>query len=325
MCFSRKNQILLIILSTVLLLISSSLFADEIILKSGKSYNGVIINQSRTMIEFRDGNGNHKIEKIKIRRIIYNRVPNESETDASNRKMNIEVSDPSSINIKQTPQNSPAESIKAGNPQKYQMLLSFEESTWRGMHQDLRRGDSDTAEVDSPDLPSSILATPSHTSNWSALLKSAILPGWGQYSQGRNVAAASYGTGALLAVILTGKTTAAAASASANFSNSSNLSTLSILFVGNGIGQFAVDPTAVPGVPLGLSAVDMYLISQRSSAYSASRTSQSNFYVMAGLATTLYIVNLVDVVLYDTDDSHLTANMGLSRNGDAAISLTFNF
>lgn len=344
-----KRQVVFTISLVFLLMVPFPLSAGEtIILKSGEHLEGVIINQSVDWVEFRDASGVRKIEKRLIKRIYYagqpiqavdiqsasaESIPSLSAARKKEEENKKKEAEKKRAAEEQKPKAETVKKVDQGpryNESQLRALLKGEESVWGRMHRESRLDPGDelaeeeTGNESSPPLP----IGDTRPSRLSAFLRSAIIPGWGQWSQGRNRAAAGYGSLTILAAATAGGTGSAAMAASSKYKNTSRLSSFSVYFIGDGVGQLPVDPTPSLGVFGGLSIMDFYLGNQRNAAYSANTNARNTYYAASVTAATLYIANLVDVLLFHPEEpgvGDLSASMGITPEGETFLSLTFRF
>ncbi len=312
-------------------------FAERVFLKSGDELEGVITNQTADWIELRGASDVKRIEKRLIRRINYQPGSiNESKIEPITEKETSTVA--SEKTQKAVEKNDRKEGIqkvkvvKEVDKPRYSEsqlrgLLQSEETVWGRMHVDSRRADGDeVAEGDLEPLP--VPPVDTGPSRLSAFIRSAILPGWGQYYQGRDKAAIGYGSATFLAVAVATAAGSDAVAASTKYKNSAHLAAFSVYFIGDGAGQFNLDPTPSLGIFGGLSAMDFYLGNQRNSASAANISARNSYYALGTLAASIYIANLVDVLLFHPEKSEvdtLTTIVGMTLDGNALITLTFRF
>lgn len=132
------------------------LSADSLYLKNGRRVDGVIVGQSREAIRIRTRNGVQEISKQDIRRVTYGPAPEQK-----------------------TAQESKPEPVE---PAPTNATESTEQAA------EIPSGDAAAANETPQDRNDGEADDPNRT-----LRRSAVLPGWGQWSEGRPVAGTAFG------------------------------------------------------------------------------------------------------------------------------------
>ncbi len=188
---SRLSRIFTPLLSCLVL--ASSIAADTVILRDGQQIEGRIVSQSREAVRIDTAGGARSIPKDRIRRIVYGRVDDKAAAEREKEKKERE------------------ERLQKLRDQKKK---EQEEREKKETEADTQKAEAEAAEEarrqeEAERLRQLQLAqAPGEITLPGALLRSAILPGWGQIYQDRVGAGAAYtasfillagGTGAAIA------------------------------------------------------------------------------------------------------------------------------
>lgn len=250
----------------IFFLSSGPLFADRILMKSGQVLNGKIIRQSRKDITVRLASGVRTVSKTQVRRVFFGKnadaeMKKEEALQLAALKTKAEQELKAATDAKQTE----AKKEEAEQEHKNQRPTRHQEPVDR-------------------------------TNIMSALWRSALVPGWGQYYQGRIWSGVAYGglfLGAAGAVYSSNGSLVAARSdldAAASF-----------VFYSVGINGLAVVQATGNQLAQDSLVLQFLTIGQRNSAAASVKSAQSNLNIAGGILATVYLVNLADVVLFAPD------------------------
>lgn len=189
--------------------IGTPVYSDIIVLRSGQSLEGQIINQSRTEVTIETLDGERTISKEQIRRISYKPYDVEEERrkreeEEAKRKAEEEQKRKELEEQRKAEEAKRLERERAEKLNALRKLLPGEEVVWTRMHMDFSgaKDDKDSDETAMLEDPT-VLTGGSGGSPLSAFWRSAILPGWGQHYLGRQSAGYSWGGTYLLALAVT--------------------------------------------------------------------------------------------------------------------------
>ncbi len=226
MKISFKN--LLRILTIISVFLPAVVFGDVVHLRNGRQIEGRIINQSRTSVTLETLDGKQTLSKDQVKRIVYRDFDLEKERERleeEQKRINEEKRRKAEEQKRQEEERLKRENERqreererreeaerkaraareqAARLKKLRVFIQGEESVWNQMHVDLK-----TAPGEEPPAETALLENPeimtggAPKSKLGALIRSAILPGWGQYYLGRETKSLFWGTtfltGALIA------------------------------------------------------------------------------------------------------------------------------
>lgn len=311
--------------------------ADQLIFKSGRTLEGTVINQGLQSVTLRTSNGKVvTVKKSNLKFIKYKKMdrPDESLTEEKDRPEKDEdepglSKDAIEINVDRPDGGNEAsrreseKGVKKGPTEREKayraMKLSFSQNSaqearvWGYMHRDHRAKDDESRRENQGDLPAddipSVLEQPSIT-RWGALWRSALVPGWGQYHQGRNIAAVSYASLFAAAAGATGSAEKSAIKANRAYNESADQVLYSMAFPVSGLSssfpasiQPFYDHNA--GLIPGYSYAFLFYSMQSRSNQSTAISRQNTYYGVAGGLALVYLLNLADVYWFHPEDQNV--------------------
>jgi hypothetical protein len=201
---NRFFSVILISTFTIFTPLSGSLLADTLYLRSGSKVEGEISNQSRTSVTIVDSNGKTRvIQKGEIRKIQYSqgnastsdddkqrneekqrkeaeaarKLADQRDKEAAKRAAEERAADEKAAAIRRAREEQ--ERAREELERKAAARLPGEVAVWAAMHGDLSGKPADAASPDSTANLDAILPSGAG-SQWGAMWRSALLPGWGQ-------------------------------------------------------------------------------------------------------------------------------------------------
>lgn len=181
---ATKSQLFLLLC----LLLTIPLFADTVVLRNGTKLEGKIVGQSRTELRIQTDSGVQTIKKDDIQRVTYGQTEADKNA-AEERKKKAEEE-----------RRKKAEELKKTQEEKKQKaeeerLKKLEEAKKKKEAEEKKRIDQQTKKTQ----PTTSI------SKRNAFLYSLLLPGAGQYYQGRTYPALAYGAGGLSLLLIAAK------------------------------------------------------------------------------------------------------------------------
>ncbi|MCB1322970.1 MAG: hypothetical protein KDK34_22125 [Leptospiraceae bacterium] len=287
----KKRSTSIIILLLLLVLSASTLQAETLILKSGQQVEGRILSQTRTEVRIRTANGVQVISKTDIRRILYNdqQIQEEARRQEELRRQQEEE--------RRRQEEEARRQAEETQRQEEEAQRQAEEAR-RQAEEEARRRAEENANVEQDQEPKVTV--------WNSLLRSAILPGWGQIHSGRS------GSGWM---IMGGFLGAAGLSlylddqyylARRNYENDANEFFYTSPLLISSLGQAISDTSQF--IPIGVYIIDKTSTSRQ-------KMEQAGRYAngMRSALLALYVWNLLDVVLFYPDQN---STVGLEIHGD---------
>lgn len=253
--------------------------ADTIYLKNGQTLTGDIIRQTRTMIEIQTTAGLKRVEKTTMRRVVFSK--NETSQQAAARQAR-----------EAAVKKAKAETARIAQEQ------AATEAARKAEEARIQEAAADAARIAQEEAETRAAREPITRSG--AIWRSLVLPGWGQYYQGRRAAAFGYGGGFAATGLWTvsnareyqsRQSALDAAAANLNFA---------VVVLGAGLPFFDPDLALRPQI----FGLQYFTTLERSSALRGAEEASRNFKLSTLLLGAVYIANVVDVVVFHpADDS----------------------
>lgn len=250
------------------LILASSISADVVILKNGKSYEGTITSQDADKIQIQTADGLETIYKITIRRITFTTAKQTPEEKAQAEKA-----------AEQRASAEKAErerQARAAEEEKKEQKRLKEEADIRKENETLRR---ELALLkDEKKLRQTAEQETHGRSGWPSIWRSALLPGWGQFHRGDVLSSRVFAAGALAASYYFYTANRDYGDAKGYYRDASTLTALSM-------------PTRNPDA---IGASFVYAHQQRN--LMRQRAAGAN--IALGMLGALYLTNVLEAVLY---------------------------
>ncbi|MBL8021987.1 MAG: hypothetical protein JNM27_20095 [Leptospirales bacterium] len=172
----------------VLLLLAGSLAAENVYLRDGRVISGRISNQTRTDITIETAQGTMKINKDQIRRIQYDtQVDDKAKEEARKAEEKRRLEEYNRQQAEQRRQNE--ERMKQEEAKRLEAEKKNQDEAKRLADQKKLEEDKKKADADKKRRDDESKMKPAGPFWYGAMVRSMVLPGWGQYYQGRNRAA----------------------------------------------------------------------------------------------------------------------------------------
>jgi hypothetical protein len=178
--------------------LGSGLHADTIFLKNGQTVTGDIVSQTRNRIDIQTTAGLKRVQKTMVRRVVFSKKESASEAaarrarEAAARKAEAEAARQAEAEAEAV-RRAEVESARKAEAEAEAARKSQAEAETAARQAEADRKEREAAEAARVPITSS-----------GALWRSMILPGWGQYYQGRTFAAFGYGGAFVGAAALAG-------------------------------------------------------------------------------------------------------------------------
>jgi len=259
----------------IFLFLVTALQADQLFLKNGQVIEGQITAQSRTSVTIKTAGGNLTIQKAQIRRIVFGAV---KDPDEEKRKKEAE------------------ERLKKLKEEREKRQKEREDGDREKDELEKKREEERQKEAQTEETPE-----PEEITLTGALVRSAIIPGWGQVYQGRGAMGGLYITSYVALLGTTGAQYARYSWLKEIYQkqNRRNLvwSPLGIDMLGGGLGLTADTFGSSNLNALGLHYQWQTISTRQKMEATAYRTN-----LAASALAAFYVWNLTDVVLFSGSD-----------------------
>ncbi|MCR9141771.1 MAG: DUF5683 domain-containing protein [bacterium] len=299
----------------------TSLQADTIYLKNGQTVTGDIVGQTRTRIDVQTTAGLKRVQKTNIRRVVFSK--NNGADDAAARKAREEAArkaaqEAAARKAREEAARKSAQEAAARKAREEAARKSAQEAAARKAREEAARKSAQEAaarkaaqEAEAARKNQVEDSRPSSVTRGGALWRSLILPGWGQYAQGRNIAAFGYGGAFVGAAALTASYEADYRSKQSALDSAGSNLNFSIVVLGASLPFIDPSLTLRPQ----LFNLQLYQFSERNAARSAAQSASRNVQLGSMLLGAVYLANIVDVILFHPTAS---SNVGLYTGAGAA-------
>ena len=166
--------------------------ADTVILRNGETLEGQVVNQSQASLILETEEGTRDIQKTRIMRIIYKDRKVESEDDNRTAREDED-------GAKREIERQRIERERAQDERFKRLSEELESNQAENQSEESAKSPEDKDDKPKPDEESqpSLIPDPdpprrSSINGWSALWRSALIPGWGQYEKGEHWKAGSF-------------------------------------------------------------------------------------------------------------------------------------
>lgn len=257
------------VLACCALVLTAGLAADTVIMKDGRSIEGQITTQNRNEIQIRTTSGIQRLAKADVRRVIFSR--RETPQDDAVRKAREER--------ERAEQKARLEAEKAAQAEREAEAARAAEAAAaeRARQEELRS-----------------------RPRFNAIWRSVVLPGWGQYYQGRSGAAIGFGGGFAAALGLFAYSAQQSGAAQAAYESAASDLNFSVVLIGAaGLPLIDEEQTLRPQV----FGLQFYTLQQRDAAYGLANQAGTRLAFSTLLLAGVYAANLIDVVLYKPSET----------------------
>ncbi len=260
------------------LLSAQHLFADTVFMRDGRRFDGTVVSQNRVQIVIMVNGSRQTLEKAEMMRIVFDDGKREAEMKHQQDQDDAARRDA----LKRAEERKAAEAREAEDRRRREALNK--EAALRDAAQ--KEKARKEAEAKSKRDVDAAKAASEDTSG--ALFRSAFVPGWGHFYQGRTMEAAAYGFGFVGAVGLISKAASSAKTANSSY----NADVRNALFF-----------MSVPGD--GSRLLTFYFLEKRNHSRSQQYQRARSLTAATLLAAGIYGGNLLTVAYFDNGKTSL--------------------